>query len=331
MMKLSAKCALIAVGLSLAGCMGGGSRSPATSTLYVPFGDGTASSPYNMPWRNPDGYTGKMDDLFAAYPGYWQILIMGPATMYRGLDLTGLSSLSYDPAAGSWVSVSSDTFGNPNVTRTLSYDGTTDYWGAQGWYVGCTSDCSASSADATYLRYFDADPATGQYGTFGIWRDRLLVPGGTDTNTYEAFYTGLRTDPTKMPAGGATYNASYEAILSDIGTGETRMATGGAMQIAVTFGAGNTVTATTTTAASFANLDTLAVSLDGIMGDSWFDGSAAATYHDAAAAADYSMTGGISGGEFFGPAAEEIAGKFILTGGPSQPDVTIVGGFWGVK
>lgn len=319
--------AALAAALVVAGCGGGGSvgvgTPPPIIDMTAVLGTGTAADPYIMPNVIPDGTDGGIEDWFAASPGHWTLSLAGGASANKAADTSGIAQIVYDTAADEW---SVEVQKNAGTTWfTLAYDGTTNFWESTGWYVK-----DDVAGEETYLRMFDDNSSTSQYGTFGIWRGRY-TSFGNSINSFRVFHTGLRT--ANMPTTGTgTYNGQYEVVRTSGTEGlDVYMFTGGTMTFEADF-VGGTYTMTSTTAASNSVLgDTVAVSGSGAFtGNLFAMGTSEATYVQAGGNT-YDLTGGFNGG-FYGPSAEEVAGGFNLGVNTALgSDISLIGGYWGTQ
>lgn len=315
-MQRKSAAAMVAL-FTLAGCMG--------DTASIPVPDGTAGNPYVVPDVAPDGSTAGLEDMYAAAPGYWEVAQTG-AYQDASTDTSRIERIAYDSATDQWEVSMTNSAGT--VDRVLAYDGTGAYFGQTGWYVDETS-----ATDGTYLRVFDNDPTTSQYGTFALLRD-VYVDGGTgvDVATLYASHYGMRTDPANL-SGTATYVLQYDVLVDNYQG--VKYASGGTSTIVVDFDSGS-LTSLGGLQANFADGDWFYLYVTGQVSGNTITGTATGNHGYTVNHPDIgpypayiTYDVGTLDGAFYGPAGEEAAGTFSLE--QSAGTGTAVGGFWGQK
>ncbi|MDH5556357.1 MAG: transferrin-binding protein-like solute binding protein [Alphaproteobacteria bacterium] len=311
--------AAMAALFALAGCLGD------TATLpTAPVPDGTAANPYILPDLAPTGSTAGLEDLYAAAPGYWDVAQTG-AYQDASTDTSRIERIAYDSATDQWEVAMTNSAGT--VDRVLAFDGTGAYFGQTGWYVDETS-----ATDGAYLRVFDNDPITSQYGTFALLRDVYVDGTGVDVATLYASHYGMRTDPANL-SGTATYVLQYDVLVDNYQG--VKYATGGTSTINVDFDSGS-LTSLGGVTAKFADGDWFFLNVTGQVSGNTITGTATGSHGYTVNHPDigpypayifYDV--GTLDGAFYGPAGEEAAGTFSLES--TTDNSKAVGGFWGQK
>lgn len=318
--------AFLVVGLS--GCFGGGGKSGPTIDMTFVSGDGSATAPYTMPYTIPRKTNGGLED-YLAKGGNWSFNLDAPRVALVAGSTARLASIVYDTTSLQWNVEFTNGSGTSVVNATTALDAST------GLYTNCPTGSAPCSGHEVYFSLFDNDPKKSQYGSFGYTRmvDRT---GATPNVVFEYFLTGLFTWADSVPTtGGAVYNGDMEAAFVNTTTGQFARTIGGKIEVTADFALGELAFVTTTpgvfmapdnpapTTDTFSLTGTATVSASGV---SFSDTNFTGERHTASGTLQSSFTGTLAGG-FFGPAAEEIAGTFIL---PQDGTATnqMIGGFW---
>ena len=304
------------MGLSGCGGGGGGGGTVTATTIdesVLSANAGTDIDPYVLPTEMATGTNGGIEDYFAR-GGYWSV----PDRDLKGWVLSGDAGFThyYDADADIWIVDFEDAgfvSGSP-ATETHKF----------GWDAGAGRYVDSGGGT---LSIYDADPATAQYGTFGIVNAPTALTGiliGAGNAIYY-FHTGIGTPLANMPnAGSATYNGTFQGYYGTSMAGY--YAANGEVTFGANFGTGE-IALSMPTDGTIAGGGTFSLSGTGTVSGNVFSISTTAT----ASTTSVTMTGAMTG-SFYGPSADEIAGTLHAGAmGVSTDYYFIEGGMWAAQ
>ena len=177
-----------------------------------------------------------------------------------------------------------------------------------GAYVTGPNAVAVSGASATPSLLFLAERGTLSYARFGYWVDLALSTPNNIIN-YTYFAAGVQTPAPSMPSSGtATYAGTTVGKMID--NANTSFDFFGKVNLQANFGGSPTISGTVhSLTASPSAPPITSINLNGgtIAGNTFTGATSAA--------------GGLTGtwnGQFYGPAAEEVAGSYTIGGGTLQ-------------
>lgn len=180
--------------------------------------------------------------------------------------------------------------------------------GTSGAYVTDLNAVAVSGASATPSLLFLAERGTLSYARFGYWVDLALSTPNNIIN-YTYFAAGVQTPALSMPnSGTATYAGTTVGKMID--NANTSFDFFGKVNLQANFGGSPTISGTVhSLTASPSAPPITSINLNGgtIAGNAFAGATSAA--------------GGLTGtwnGQFYGPAAEEVAGSYTIGGGTLQ-------------
>ena len=289
--------------LFISACAGGGGGGSSGGVVVTPFTSWSAIQP-NTTVQAAGGSAGSD---YTANPITGQVLTVStPVQASSGATInftygpTSLTGISIQSAQG--ISASLNTLAGDTIATTGS--GSILY----GQNVALTTTLLAPSAD-----YFGWD-----YQSFGVW----ITGQGTGAGSVGAASVGSATLVTGIPATG-TGNFSGNTIGVFVNSSGEGFYTAGTMAAAANFGA-QTVQLTTA-GTVMVNLAT-GVSASA----SNLNLTSNMTYASGTISGPITSVSGMTGtasGKFFGPAAQEIGGTYVLQGGGAS----LIGGFGGKR
>ncbi len=288
--------AALTCALVLSGCLGGGGGGGAV----LPAADNV------LPAEAPDGSTDGIEDYLSPGSGTWRVNLDGvvQATTYGSAVLT--EALVYDPDRDEW---------------TLNVDGANFVllnYGAGGYLPA--GACAPPATSCAGFVYYDDDPSTSQYGTFGY------IAYADTTRLVEYFvHAGLKTAPADMPATGTgTYAGTFAGLVNTtFGIGYDYL-DGNADVIASFAPGGGSIAFASTGIGTEVAGSSYGLSGTAVISGNTYAGTLSGSYTDGVGTATFSASGSTLSGAFYGPGADETAGVVYYSGPLSE----LAGGFW---
>jgi len=290
----------ISAALALFGC------STAGPDLTGVGGAGSSGNPYVLPAENQSGVTQGIED-YLEQDGYWKFPYDSMTLLVEGAVLPAYGDIVYQTRLDQW---------------TVTVGGTTYILSL----VGDIYDSPACGGVGTCveLSSYDNDSLTSQYGTFGA----IHTDDGTNVSVAQIYY-GLKTPAVDMPTGSYTYNGDFAGEIVLVG-GTTYDAASTAT-INVDFGLStlNLSSAGNVTDDSSSVVGTYALSGTGLIAGNSYSGNIATAVYSPDVGSDINFNiNGMIEGAFYGPAADETAGAFMIE---SAGGDLLYGGFWGER